>query len=195
MGKSPIRVKLDALSFDATPEQDYTGEVDTTDSAVEQGADVTDHARAKPESWSGTAVVSNLPIDATDAAQRGEFKAGSSGGYARDFFEKLKKMKDDRQLHTLVTPLRTYSNMMITALSSPTRANLGDAIQFKISLKEIRLVQSGTATFVTAPKTNTPKPTTKENQAKKQGAEAKTTQLKKLTNFFGLTDAGSGVTP
>jgi hypothetical protein len=193
MGKSPIRVELDGLKFDATPEQEYSAEVSTTDDPVEQGADVTDHARAKPTQWSGTAIVSNLPIDKLDRDTRGNFEAGSSGGYARDFFEKLVKMKDDRKLHTLITPLRIYTNMMITSLSSPTTAKLGDAIQFKIALKEIRLVQSGTATFVTAPKTNTPKPTTKENQAKKQGAEGKTTQLKKLTNFFGLTEAGSGV--
>lgn len=192
----PIRVQLDNLVFDATTEQDYQGDVDTTDEPVEQGADITDHARVKPEVWSGTAIVSNTPVDPIDAAARGSFPAASSGGYARNFYDQLKKMKDDRLLHTLVTPLRSYDSMMITNLGVPTRANMGDALQFKISLKEIRIVQSGTATFVSAPKTATPKPTTKENQAKQQGTPSqRASALKTFTNSTGLTTVGSGVTP
>jgi hypothetical protein len=180
----PIKFQIDDLVIDATPEQSYTGDVETTENPVEEGANVVDHARVKPETWTGTCVVSNTPIDQADRTFRGVpalLPAGGTapgtggeefnkGGYARTVYQRLKKMKDDRLLHALVTPLRSYSNMIITALSVPTKAQYGDAIQFTIAFREIRVVKSNTAQFLrTTRPTNTLKPTDKDNQAKKQG--------------------------
>lgn len=194
----PQRVTIDSdLVIDCTPEQDYQGDVETTDSPIEQGADVTDHAREKPETFVATCIVSSVPVDPNDRKDRGPFKPWTTGGYARTTFEKLVAMKSERKTHTITTPLRTYRNMILVGLGSPTRADLGDGVSFKMSWKSIRIVNSGTATFLAQPKvTGTQKPTEKENQAKKQGDKKdRTTALKSLTNALGLTKAGSGVAP
>lgn len=167
------RCKIDDIELDATPEHDYSGDVETTDHPVETSFNPTDHARVKPETWIATCVVSSMPIDQDQQSARGTFKSGSSGGYARGVYARIKQMKDDRNTHTVTTPEETYENMVITALSRPFRAQYGDGVMFKISLKQVRIVNSSTGQFVTAgPKTSTLKPTTKVNQSKKVGTEA-----------------------
>jgi hypothetical protein len=168
----PRKVQIDDLIIDATPEQDFSSDVETTDHPIEDGSNPTDHARARPEVFTATLIVSSVPSDDTDRQQRGEHKPGEGGGYADSVFQKLLQMKNERKLHHISTPLRAYDNMLLTALSAPTRADTGDALVAKVSFKQIRVVQSGTAQFITkTPSTNTQKPTTKKDQGKKQGEE------------------------
>lgn len=193
----PRKVRIDNLVIDATPEQDYGGDVEATDHPIEDGANPTDHARAMPDRFVATCVVSSVPSNDTDRQQRGPFQAYSGGGYAQGVFEQMVRMKSDRKLHTIVTPLHRYENMLLIGLSAPSRAQYGDAVVFKVTFKQIRIVQSGTAQFVTRPvATKTDKPTTKQQQSKKQGAkEDRVTAIKRFTNSVGLTEAGSGVAP
>lgn len=190
------RVKIDDLEIDATPEQDYQGDVETTDSPVEDGADTTDHAREKPETFTATCVVSSVPVDELDRQTRGPFQAGASGGYARGVYARMRRMKSERKLHSITTPLRTYENMMLVTLSAPTRAQYGDGVVFKVGFKEIRIVKSGTAQFVSTTKTTaTEKPVDKKKQSKKTGepAEQRRSALKGLFDAGGITTPGSGV--
>lgn len=194
----PVRVAIDDLEIDATPEQDHSGDVETTDSPIEEGADVTDHAREKPEIFTATCVVSSVPVNDTDRQNRGPFQAHATGGYARGVYDRMRRMKSERKLHTIVTPLRRYENMILTALSAPTRAQYGDGVLFKVSFKQIRVVASGTAQFLaTTNKTGTDKPTKKKQQSKKPGepAEQRRTALKGLLDAAGVTTPGAGVAP
>lgn len=192
----PQRVKIDDLELDATPEQEYSGDVETTDNPVEDGADVTDHAREKPETFTATAIVSSVPVDESQRNARGAFERFASGGYARSVYQQMQRMKSERKLHTIVTPLRRYSNMLLTNLGVPTRANLGDAVQFKIAFKQIRVVESGTAELARPAAVGTNKPVDKKQQAKKPGTPAdRKTILKQFTDSVGLTTPGSGVAP
>lgn len=205
---SPIRFTIDSglsteLIVDATTELDYDADVETTDHPVEQGANTTDHARAKPEVITATCIVTNIPVDSTDREVRDAnnsdgSKARAQNGYAQQVYSRLVKMKNDRQLHTLSTVRGVYSNMIITKLSTPTRAQYGDGLMFKIAFKEIRIVTTGTAQLVAIKQPKTLKPTDKEHQAKKQGTtpgDGRRTALKTLTDTLGLTHSGSGVAP
>lgn len=188
----------DDLEIDASPEQDYTGDVETTDHPVEDGANTTDHAREKPETFTATCVVSSVPVDELDRQTRGPFEAGATGGYARGVYARIRRMKSERKLHTLKTPLRSYENMMLVSLSVPTRAQYGDGVMFKMGWKEIRIVKSGTAQFISTTQTTaTQKPTTKKQQSKKTGepAEQRRTALKGLFDAAGITTPGAGVAP
>lgn len=195
----PRRIRVDDLQIDATPEHDLPAEVETTDHPIEEGANPTDHARALPEKWNGTCVISSVPVDETDRNQRGAFAAFGTGGYAEEVYDKFRKMKDARQLHVITLPNMRLENMLLTSLSRMWRAQYGEAAYFKVGFKQIRLVQSGTAQFVTAPQqVNTDKPVKKEKQSKKQGedsTEKRKSALKRMTDGLGLTTEGSGVAP
>lgn len=189
----PIKFQIDDLVIDATPEVDFDADVETTDHPIEEGSDSTDHARSSGstgtfETMQVAVMTCGLEREVRDATNSDWEKAGATDGTAQQVYEKLVKMKDAHELHTLTTVRGLYENMMITKLSSPTRANLGDGLMFKIAFKSIRIVTSGTAQLVAREAPKTRKPTKKADQAKKQGeqqtAEQRRSTALKIGQFF-----------
>lgn len=149
---------IGALQLDAAVSIQHRAEVEVTQHAVERGADITDHARPRPEVVTIEGIISNTPINHTQRTRavefvgrdfRAEFQTTASGeqpfgtpGYAEEGYAKLRDMKDKGELVTVVTPLRVYEAMVITSLDIPQDARTGDALRFTATLQHVRIVEN-----------------------------------------------------
>lgn len=144
--------KLDTITLDATISEAHEGEVDVTEHPVEQGADVTDHARPKPDNYMLTGLISDTPLSPGQARRAGvaEGTVKEIPGRSQLVYEQLRTLKDTGKLITVVTGLRTYENMLVTKLSAPRDNKTGDALMFTMGLRQIRIVQNKTTQVVVA---------------------------------------------
>lgn len=181
----PTPTQIGALTLDCSVTESHHGEVETTDHPVEQGADITDHVRPRPDSLTIEGIVSNTPIvQVGDSGQQFPLYAS---GRRDDAYSQLKSFKDNGTLLTIVTKLHTYLNMVLTSLEVPRSAQTADALHFTAGFKEIRIVQNQTVVLQTA----TPQGKASVNKGKLAATEitppARTdSQLHQLTGFFGL---------
>ena len=129
------RAQIGVTTVDASITEDHVADVDTTENPVEQGTDITDHARPKQRVLTMEGVVSNA--------------ATTSGGTADPTravtaYKQLIALHDTPALVTIVTSLETYTNMLMTHLSVPRDAKTGQAVRFTASFKEVQIVETQT---------------------------------------------------
>lgn len=153
------------VAFDCQLDEDYQHQVDITDFPVEQGSLVNDHIIVKPFELSFTGVISDTPLHAIEtlvtegvtsivAATLGPLGTTVGGaGYAAYRMVKNSKapsvaaylqLRDlaikNLAPFTVVTKLDTYKDMLIKSISAPRDNKTGDALTFKIALKQVNIV-------------------------------------------------------
>lgn len=155
------------LQLDATISEshDYTNEV--TQFPIEQGADIADHVKIKPEEITIDGFVTNSPLtilfeDISEIVKvksgEVEVKSTSREGtvnkveLARDILLKISgrqiQGKDTPpQIVDIITGLRVYTGMMLTSLSIPRNAKTGQAMLFTARFMKVITVQSETVTI------------------------------------------------
>ena len=145
------RSKIDSIELDASISETHTGSVAVTDHPVEKGFNVSDHARPEAETLQIEGFISNTPFAPahpgtyTDKIGRQfawEAKSEGDATRANTAYKSLLGLKDAGTLITVVTSLRTYENMLVTALSVPRDAQTGNGLRFSASLKKVRVVTS-----------------------------------------------------
>jgi hypothetical protein len=208
----PTLAQIADIVLDASVNETHQGDVDVTDHPVEEGADISDHARVKPETVSIEAVISNTPLNSAQQKRvqsaQGDVTAETVGvdspagavGFAEVGYVRLKQLKDARQLVKVITGLRVYDNMMLTSLSIPRNAGVGDALRFTAQFKQVRLAQVRVKIVKVAKE---PKANAKVDTGKQVAGPQPTpsTSLHKLLNggadLFGASDSlrGVGITP
>jgi hypothetical protein len=154
--------QLGTLVLDASITESHQAEVEVTEHPVEQGANIADHTRAKPESLTLEGLISNTPLNRTQTRRLVEslgvvFESNSAEdavfgqpGRAEAAYVTLREIKEAGQLITVVTGLRVYEDMVMTSLLVPRDARTGEALRFTASFKQIRLVKNKTTTQVVA---------------------------------------------
>lgn len=177
------------ITFDAAISISPSGEVEATDHPVEQGAHITDHLRPKPTMLTVIGFVSDTPVKIV----QGQQYSPDTPGPSHDARSMLEGRRLGGKLHEVVTRKKAYSNMALISVSETQTAQSGDAAQWTLQFKEIRIVQNLTITVQTAASNGQPK--------KKQGKRVATdaapnandkTVLKSITDNFGLTVPASG---
>jgi hypothetical protein len=152
---NPTLATIDTITVDASISEQHNSEVEVTDHQVEQGATISDHARVRPVTLALECIVSNTPITAQQAQRIVEsdgfsFTATSPiqgyRGHAEQTFNKLEALRDECRLITVVTALKTYTNMILTSLSVPRNASTGEALRFSATFKSVTLVKNQTTT-------------------------------------------------
>ncbi len=185
------------VELDATLSERHKATVELTRHPVEEGASPVDHARVLPEGLDLDAVVTNVPIG------RPKERSTPPGevGYAQQSYAKLLALKNARRAVKVKTNLRTYENMVMTALSPVADMKTGDAIRMSITFDEIRFVRSERVRLerVSAPTSEPTKPVNKTDQGKTPPENAseddRRSILKSGFDFAGITKAGSGKAP
>ena len=204
-----IPAKIDTLELDCSVSETHTRANEVTDHPVEKGANVSDHARSKPDMLTLEGIVSNTPLNKQQQQRivesRGVNITSTSAsdapagavGYAEQGYAKLSELMDKKTLITVVTALRTYENMILETLTVPRDARTGDALRFTGTFKQIRLVDVQKTTVTVA--TKTPRANKKQKLGTQYGPPAPTgfrekTVLKSTTDvvvpalrkFFGI---------
>lgn len=122
------KTQIDSLILDACISEQHDADVEVTEHNVEVGSNISDHARPKPETLTIEGLITATP-----------FGKETSLDYIDEAYAKLRELKDAGSLIKVTTPVRSYSNMIITKLSVPRSIQTGDSLRFNISFKELRL--------------------------------------------------------
>lgn len=138
------------VEIDALTQVTHQADVEVTEHPVEVGANISDHARLKPETVTLVGLVSNTSIGTqirrTISVDGGidftssvlENVPAGAPGRAEESYAKLRAIKDARQFVQVLTELRTYKNMMLISLTVPREPTTGDALRFTAVFKEIQ---------------------------------------------------------
>jgi ABC-type protease/lipase transport system fused ATPase/permease subunit len=155
------------LTVDATIRAAHSAGATITKRELEKGAQVNDHMTTAPESVGIEGIISETPLDllnsiggaavgaaASLASQAGLGAAAATGilggsllgaiNGARtvNAFDLMVQLQKKRILFDLVTGLRNYQNMMLTAVTANRSAQIGKAIQFTATMEQITFVTS-----------------------------------------------------
>lgn len=198
--------KIDDLELDVTRSEQHAGEVEVTEHPVEEGFNVTDHARPKPDTLTLDCIVSNTPLNRTqkkrvvkafgqafETTTLADQKQGVAG-YAEAAYQKLLQLKNAGDLIRVITQIRTYSSMIISNLSVPRDNKTGDALAFTIAFRQVRVVRNKSTRKVVAkepkaqPRTKTGKqtPKTTDEATKKKSIAYSTAEKLGLLGKLGI---------
>lgn len=173
---------LQPLELDATVTASHQAEIEVTDHPVEEGANITDHARAKPLVLTLEGVISSTPLNASQTDRVIQNLGGGFVGHAEDGYQRLETIRTTRQLLKIATELRTYNNMMMTQLNVPRDGKTGDALRFTATFKEVRLAEIRRKEVTV--QTKDPKGKDKQKLGKQVAAETKPEYTSAATEVF-----------
>jgi hypothetical protein len=145
-----------AVTLDAATEQGFEVTAEPTDHAVERGADIADHVKPGPRTFTVEGVITNTPI-ADDGAGpvRGSVRSVPLGGgrsalvFAWDSaFDRVRTVDalladlvDAGGLVTYATSLRpSVEDVVVTRYKATRSATIGDAVAVSLELRRVRLV-------------------------------------------------------
>lgn len=173
--------------FDAVFNTDHSANLTVTQHPVQSGASISDHAFMEPDEVS-------VEIGMSDAA------SGASDSHSVNAYTQLRAIMELREPVTLITRLKTYSNMIVTSISAPDDYKTMNALRASIYFQQINIVSVSTVTVqetVTSSKSNTEtseKKSSGDTTAKtstttkttKATSEPSSSVLKKIANSLGL---------
>jgi len=180
-------VIIDGYRLDAAPSEDHAFESEVTSHPVEDGADITDHVRARPVTVSISGVVSDSPIGAV-ADQRVLGDVPSA-----DAFTLLLEIRDAREPVTIQTNLRTFDNMVLTSLQVPQDASTGQSLRFRATFVQVELVRNER----TVVEVSVPRVAKKDNRGNKPAPTIEAATVPEPTRQRGsiLSDLRNGRRP
>lgn len=141
------------LAFDAATDIKHEFSSKVTSYSVEDRSEVSDHIINSNPTFSVTGVFSDasapsLPNKTTPSVTKllDKTSTGRNGRphhYTQsETYRLLLKIRDDRKTVTLITPLDTYSDLVLTNLSIPRTTGQGDALFVDMTFEKIRRVSN-----------------------------------------------------
>lgn len=129
------RVAIGAITLDATIEETHTLTNTITNHPMEEGSFVTDHAFEEPTKISIQGEITNTPVQILSILN------GLSQRRI-EAFEQLTALHKTRDILTIVTGLKIYSNMVMETLDVPRNQQTGGRLQFTATFQEVNKVAS-----------------------------------------------------
>jgi hypothetical protein len=127
--------------FDCAEEVDHNFPTTVTEFPIEDGASVSDHMVNGNAVFSVTGVFSDARLRKPDPQGRATLPDQPTQA---ETYKALQKLRADRKSFSLLTPLDTYTNIVLKDLGMPR--NKGDALSVKMEFVQIRRATSGTTT-------------------------------------------------
>jgi hypothetical protein len=122
---------VQVITFDAVPSVGDDMSVTVTDHPVEDGADISDHIRDTPDKLTLDAIVSRTPIEF------GPLLLLEDSWRHETAWDLLSSWLKAHVLLFVSVGATTYDNMAIESLTRSRTADVGEALQVSIKLKEI----------------------------------------------------------
>jgi hypothetical protein len=194
--------KLGSLEVDCTVSEQYQLDNDVTENPVEESSSFTDHIRPKQDVVTIEGIISGTPSGQDGETRQVEYTApsGEKFVFAVSVSEEvangaitridaavntLYQLRNNGEVITLVTGVRTYENMAIKSVLLRRDQNTGIALRFTATLVQVQTVVLQTTTLKASKVSATiAKPHVKDGKkATKQGPEA--TALKRTGIALG----------
>jgi len=129
-----VRVETPDLFFaDAATSQTHTYEFDATENPIQDGGEVTDHVRRRPEIFEFEGVIVDTPL--------GLPAPPIQASRATNNFQKLLSFAQERRPVLVATSLRVYESMLIRRIVASRDAESGSSIPIQVLFREIRIAQ------------------------------------------------------
>jgi hypothetical protein len=125
--------QIGTMIADCTISEDGYDELTITEHPVEQGAAITDHAFINPPGITIFAKWSNSSI-----------QAGGDASYCATQYQDLLTLQKDRIPFDVVTPQRSYTDMLIRSIAKHTDEKTENALECTIRCRNIIIVQTQT---------------------------------------------------
>lgn len=135
------RPQISSIKIDTFLSEDHSYSSSVTTSPIEDGAFVNDHIIKDPFTLSINGYVSNMatigvgPIDQVIAG----VSVFSGKNKAKDAESELVRLRNDKEIFTIVTGLRSYKNMVITNVSFPRSSTTGSGLEFNATFQQIEI--------------------------------------------------------
>lgn len=139
--------KLDTLVLDAIVTETLTMANEVTDHPVEDGPNISDHSRPKPDALTLDCVVSNAPLN----GERGRvtkngftFSSSTKGDSTRadKALTALRDLRNKGALFSVICSLGTFESMGIESISIPRDVKNSDGLRFTVQVKRVRVVKN-----------------------------------------------------
>jgi hypothetical protein len=127
---------IGGIVADVTIQEVGTDELEITENPVEGGAAITDHSYSRPPEL----IIKTGFSNSSDAA-------GGSPTYSMDTYQSFLDLQASREPMEVVTGKRTYENMLIRSIVTPTDVTSENAFMATITLKQIIIVQTAQTTI------------------------------------------------
>lgn len=131
------------IELDAMLDESHEWSADATSNPVEDGAPVTDHVIEKADKLTIRGVVTDAPLNASSSIL-GFIGGGSSDNKTQTVFDLLDTLIKKREVLTVYTKHKTYSDMVLTNVTIPRSASVGEAVEFRAEFIHIRKVATQT---------------------------------------------------
>lgn len=125
-GKKYAQSNVGGVFLDATLTEDHQYNARATTYPIEDFRNITDHIINEPETLSLTGVVSDTPLSILSSFNR-----------SVDAFNRLVRIYETKQLITVVTGIKVYTNMCITSLQIPRNVQSGQSLTFSMEFQKI----------------------------------------------------------
>lgn len=143
--------KFGSITIDCLIEESAQDSLAITDHPTEKTADITDHAYKLPVEVTIQAGWSNSSLQAIGGAIQGLLAGGLAGAvagadHAKETYQKLLALQQTRQPFTVITPRRTYKNMLFRSLARTVDQATGQVLMLTAVCREIILVATQAVT-------------------------------------------------
>ena len=129
-----------SIDLDATLDEAHDWSNEVTSNPVETGAPITDHVIEKPDKLTITGLITNSPLHGALAGQY--FGGETQSQRIQTVFEAIYELVKRGEVVTVYTRHAVYNNMIIQSVNIPRSAAIGEAIEFKMDLINIRMVST-----------------------------------------------------
>jgi len=130
-GKKYAKSTIATVTLDATLSEDHEYNSKVTSFPVEDGRVVTDHIIKEPERVQISGIVSDTPLAILTSFNR-----------SIDAFNRLVQIYENKEIITVVTGIKIYTDMVMTSLQVPRNLQTGQSLNFIIELQKILLDRS-----------------------------------------------------
>ena len=131
------------IELDAVLDESHEWSADVTSNPVEDGAPVTDHVIEQADKLTIRGVVTDAPLNASSSIL-GFIGGGSADNKTQTVFDLLDTLIKKREVLTVYTKHKTYDDMVLTNVTIPRSAGVGEAIEFRAEFIHIRKVATQT---------------------------------------------------
>lgn len=143
MGRALRPVSVAGIEFDALINESRSLTADTPEYPIETGFVVSDSIILKPQILSMTLFLTDTPVSWRQ-------RSGGGQGRVQNVINRLEEAYFKRELVTVITSDKTYTNMTITAITITKSTETGYAREIPITFKEVLVTRSETTTIPAA---------------------------------------------
>jgi len=127
------------IELDAVLDENHEWSAEATSNPVEVGAPVTDHVIDQSDKLKIRGFVTDTPLTLSQSVS-GLVNSGSVGNRTQAVFDLLHQLIKLKEPMTVYTKHRIYDDMVLTNVTIPRSAGVGEAIEFSAEFINIRKV-------------------------------------------------------